>query len=77
MQFSKMQNENYSHWFRYSTTPNVPTLSSQSSQAKHLALIFLLQPLPSHWLYPNSDHRQVFGASHYGIQTIKMGFNHR
>ena len=28
------------HWFRYSTTPNVPTLSTQSSQAINLALIF-------------------------------------
>ena len=26
------------HWLRYSTTPNVPTRSTQSSQAKNLAL---------------------------------------
>ena len=26
------------HWLRYSTTPNVPTLSTQSSQVKNLAL---------------------------------------
>ena len=28
------------HWLRYSTTPNVPTLFTQSSQAKNLAFIF-------------------------------------
>ena len=26
------------HWLRYSTTPNVPTFSTQSSQAKNLLL---------------------------------------
>ena len=38
MQFTKMQIEIHGHWLRYSTTPNVPTLSTQSSQAKNLAL---------------------------------------
>ena len=28
------------HWSRYSTTPNVPTLFTQSSQAKKIALLF-------------------------------------
>ena len=48
------------YWLRYSTTPNVPTLFTQSSQAKYLALMFFLQPLPGHYLCSNSDHRQVF-----------------
>ena len=38
MQFTKMQLKFTGHWLRYSTTPNVPTLSTQNSQAKHLAL---------------------------------------
>ena len=45
------------HWLRYSTTPNVPTLFTQSSQAKNLALS-ILKPLPGHCLCSNSDHRQ-------------------
>ena len=36
------------HWLRYSATPNVPTLFTQSSQAKKLGFIFLHQPLPGH-----------------------------
>ena len=31
------------HWLRYSTTPNVPTLSTQSSQAKNLALSIFVE----------------------------------
>ena len=48
------------HRLQYSTTPNLPTLFSQSSQSKNLALIFLLQSLPGHCLCSNSDHKQVF-----------------
>ena len=48
------------HSLRYSTTPNVQTLYIQSSQARNLAFIFLLQPLPGHYLCSNSDHIQVF-----------------
>ena len=43
---------------RYSTKPNVPTFFTLSSQAKNLAFIFLLQPLPGHCPYvliPTSD----------------------
>ena len=32
--------QNIGHWLQYSTTPNVPTLLTQKSQAKNLALIF-------------------------------------
>ena len=31
------------NWLRYSTIPNVPTLSTQSSQAKELAFIFFAE----------------------------------
>ena len=48
------------HWLRYSTTPNVLTLFTQSSQAKNLAFLFLLQPLSGRCLCSNTDHRQVF-----------------
>ena len=60
------------HWLRYSTTPNVPTLLTQNSQAKNLALIFLLQPLPGHCLCSNSDHRQVLTPI-YQLLPLIMG----
>ena len=40
MQFNKMQNKFTGHWLQYSTTPNVSTLFTKSSQAKHLAFVF-------------------------------------
>ena len=42
MQFSKTKLTR--HWLRHSTAPNVPALFTQSSQAKNLVFIFLLQP---------------------------------
>ena len=60
------------HWSRYSTTPNVQTLSTQSSQAINLALKFLLQHLPGQWLCSNSDNKQVFTPICQS-SSIKMG----
>ena len=60
MQFSKMQNKFTGHCLQYSTTQNVETLFTQSSQAKNFEFYFLLQHLPGHFLIYNSDHRQVF-----------------
>ena len=48
------------HLLRHSTTPNVPTLYTQSSQAINLALIVFAATLSGHRLCPNTDHRRTF-----------------
>ena len=42
-------------WFRYSTTPNVTTLYTESSQAINFAFIFWLQTWPDHILNPTTQ----------------------
>ena len=42
MQSSKMQKQIRVIWLGYSTTPNVPTLFTQSLHAKKIALIFFV-----------------------------------
>ena len=54
MQFSKMQNEIYESWLRYTAAPNVTTLFTS------LLLYFWRQTWPGNCLFSNSDHRLVF-----------------
>ena len=54
-----MQIEIQGHWLRYSTTPNVPTLSAQSSQAKNLALSIFA-----------ATHRQKLTPSYQSLPII-------
>ena len=56
------------HWLRYSTTPNVPTLSTQSSQAINLALQIFAATFTR--LCSNSDNRQVFTPIYQSLSPI-------
>ena len=56
------------HWLRYSTTPNVTTIFTESSQAIQFAFIFLAANLTCHCLFSNSaDHKKSF---HINLSVI-------
>ena len=66
-----MQNKLTGHWFRYSTKPNVPTLFTQSSQAKNLVFIFLLQPYSFMFKFQpqTSAHTHLSVIAPYNVTT--------
>ena len=62
------------HWLRNSTTQNVTTLFTESSQAMHFAFMFVAANLNWLLLSFNSDSRKVF-TSIYKSLYLKMRQN--
>ena len=62
------------HWLRYSMPPNLPTLSSQSSQAINLALIIIAETFIWSLLCSNSDHRRVLTPIYQPLALIMGQF---
>ena len=57
VQLSKCNLKFTGHWLRYSITPNVPTLTTQSPKAINLALLRFAAAFTWSCISSNSDHR--------------------